>query len=408
MIRREAIGEIIEWVLTRGREDDDLGAILAGLATRLIECGLPICRLFLGMPTIDPTASVIQHVWWRDGDAATHKLPPNVALGSAYLQSPIRYLIERQQPGGRWKLDDPAVLRQFPVFEELRERGVTEYALSSVQFSEARTALAGAAMAIATDRRGGFTQDEIEAARQVLPALAIVAYRIVLLNVATQTLAAYLGPQTGGRVLRGMIRRGDSRIIAAALLLADLRGFTALVDSAPAEEVVAWLNEHFDVIGAAVVERGGEILKFLGDGLLAVFPVDGAEANLACGQAIEAALAARARNGELNTKREALGRPTLALNLVLHFGEVAYGNIGTARRLDFTVIGRAVNEASRMEALGKSLGRDLLLSESFTRHCDRATASLGEYELRGIAEKREIFVLAPTVTAVGPGKPEKV
>jgi len=394
MIRREAIDATIEWVLTRGREEDDLGAILAGLATRLIDCGLPLCRLFVGTPTIDPTASVIQYVWWRDGDAATHRLPPNATLGSAYLQSPIRYLIERQQPGGRWKLDDPAVMRQFPVLAELRERGVTEYALSSVQFSEARTALAGAAMAIATDRPGGFTQEEIDAAVEVLPALAIVAYRIVLLDVATETLGAYLGPQTGRHVLRGMIRRGDSRTIAAALLLADLRGFTALVDSAPAAEVVRWLNEHFDGIGAAVVEQDGEILKFLGDGLLAVFPVDGADAAEACARAIEAALMARARNAELNARREAHGQPTLALNLVLHFGEVVYGNIGTARRLDFTVIGRAVNEASRMEALGKSLGRDLLLSESFARHCGRATTSLGEYELRGIAEKREIFVLA--------------
>ena len=175
-----------------------------------------------------------------------------------------------------------------------------------------------------------------------------------------------------------MIRRGHSQTISAALLLADLRGFTALVDRAPGIEVVGWLNQHLESIGDAVTEHGGEILKFLGDGLLAVFGSDQIGAERACGEALSAAADACSRNAALKARRLAEGGPALDLSIALHFGDVVYGNVGTARRLDFTVIGPAVNELSRMEALGKALGRELLLSQSIALRCGRPVLSLGD------------------------------
>jgi adenylate cyclase len=386
--------ELINWILKEGCDGDDLGVILEGASERLAALGIPLCRTSLSMPTIDPAAAVVSYLWWRGKGLTTSELSPEEAWGAPYLRSPVRHLIERNEPRARWKLEDPEVVQQFPLFEELRALGITEYALRFVQFSRRRTALQGAALSIATDRAGGFTDAELEAAGGILPALSVVAYRIGLTRVAAETLGAYLGRETGARVLQGMIRRGDSEVIAAALLLADLRGFTALVDRAPATEVVGWLNQHLECIGDAVAARGGEVLKFLGDGLLGVFPAAQVGAERACSAALSTALDAGDRNAALNARRAREGGPALDLTIALHFGDVVYGNIGTARRLDFTVIGPAVNEVSRMEALGKSLGRGLLLSESLARRCGRPVESLGPHALRGIAGTREMYVVA--------------
>jgi adenylate cyclase len=198
--------------------------------------------------------------------------------------------------------------------------------------------------------------------------------------------------------------------VRAAVLLADLRGFTALAGRADPADVVGWLNEHFDAMGDPVLERGGKILKFLGDGLLAVFPVAGSGAEIegaACTLALAAAEDALARNAALNAGRAATGGPTLGLDVALHFGEVVYGNTGTARRLDFTVIGRVVNEASRMERLCDALGRHLLLSADFAQRCGVdagrgcSLESLDRHVLAGVGE-RELFAPAAASAAGEP------
>lgn len=387
--------ELTNWILEEGRDGDDLGAILGGLCERLAAQGIPLCRVSLGMPTIDPTAAVVNYLWWRDKGLTSAALTPDDAYGAPYQRSPIRYLMDRNLVGMRWKLEDPRAVRRFVLFGELRALGVTEYVLRFVEFSRGRTALQGAALSMATDRPGGFTDADVDAVGRILPALSAVAYRIGLSRVAAETLGAYLGPQTGPRVLQGMIRRGDSQVISAALLLADLRGFTALVDRAPGAKVVGWLNEHLECIGDPVAESGGEVLKFLGDGLLAVFASEGDDGDRACRAALNAAVDARTRNAALNARRTARSEAALDLSIALHFGDVVYGNIGTARRLDFTVVGPAVNEVSRMEALGKGLGRELLLSDSIAHRCGRPVLSLGPYELRGVAGTRELYIVAP-------------
>ena len=386
--------DLINRILEEGRDNDDLGAILEKVSEGLVAWGIPVCRTTLNMPTIDPAAGVLSFQWSREKGVMRSTFAPGVSSGTQFRRSPIGYLVERNLGGERWKLEDPEVVGRFPLFQELRAHGITEYALQIVPFSKGRTGLQGAALSMATDRPGGFSDPEIEEAARILPALSLVAYRIGLLHVATETLGAYLGPQTGARVLQGKIRRGDSQVISAALLLADLRGFTALVDRARGTEVVGWLNQHLECIGDAVAERNGEVLKFLGDGILAVFPAAPIGAEHACAEAVRAAIDASGRNAALNARRAAEGGPALDLIIALHFGDVLYGNIGTARRLDFTVIGPAVNEVSRMEALGKALGRELLLSESIAHRCGQPVLSLGPHELRGVAGMREMYVVA--------------
>jgi adenylate cyclase len=389
------MNDLINWILEEGRNSDDLGAILKGLSERFVAQGNPLCWTSLTMPTIDPTAAVLRFMWSRDKGLRSAALSPEDSYGAEYQRSPIHYLAERRILSERWKLEDPEVVHRFVVFEELRALGATEYALRFVRFGKGNTALRGAVLSVATDRPGGFADGEFEAVERILPALSVVAYRIGLSHVATETLGAYLGPQTGAHVLQGMIRRGDSQVISAALLLADLRGFSALVDRAPGKEVVGWLNQHLECVGDAVTERGGEILKFLGDGLLAVFASDRIGAERACNDAVGAAVDACGRNAALNARRATEGGPTLDLSIALHFGDVVYGNIGTARRLDFTVVGPAVNEVSRMEALSKELDREVLLSQSIAQRCGHPVLSLGPHELRGTAGTREMYGLAP-------------
>jgi adenylate cyclase len=386
--------DLINAILEEGRDLDDLGAVFEKFSERLVALGIPVCRTTLNMPTIDPVVAVLSFQWWRDKGLVRSTVAPDTAGSAQFQRSPIRYLIDRNLGRGRWKLDAPEVVDQFALFQDLRALGITEYALQLVRFSKGRTGLQGVALAMATDRPEGFADAEIEATARLLPAFSLVAYRIGLQHVATEALGAYLGPQTGAQVLQGRIHRGDSQVISAALLLADLRGFTALVDRCPGTEVVRWLNQHLECIGDAVAEHGGEVLKFLGDGVLAVFPATPSGADQACTAAVRAARDAARRNTALNARRAAAGAPTLDLSIALHFGDVLYGNIGTARRLDFTVVGPAVNELSRMEALGKTLGRGLLLSESIAHRCGQPVVSIGPHALRGVAGAREMYVVA--------------
>jgi len=180
--------ELINWILEEGRDSDDLGAIFTGVIERLVARGIPLCRANVSMPTIDPTAAVVSFRWSRDEGLTSASLTPEEAFGAQFRRSPIRYVMERNSSGERWKLEDPEVAQQFVLFEELRALGITEYALRFVPFSKRRTALQGAVLSIATDRPGGFTDAEFETFDRLLPAVSVVAYRIELSRVAVETL----------------------------------------------------------------------------------------------------------------------------------------------------------------------------------------------------------------------------
>jgi adenylate cyclase len=210
-------------------------------------------------------------------------------------------------------------------------------------------------------------------------------------------LAAYLGGDAARRVSTGQVQRGDVSRIAAAILYADLRGFTNFADETAPEEVIRRLNGVFDCLGEAVQSAGGEILKFLGDGLLAVFLArDDAALRVAAEAAFGAALRGQDKVAALNAMEAATGHAHLALDMALHAGELTYGNIGTAERLDFTVIGPAVNEATRLESLCKQIGSPVLVSESFVRAAPalgNRLRSVGLHRLRGVREPHEVFAL---------------
>lgn len=385
--------DLIDWVLQFATAHDDLDALLTGLSERLVEAQFPLLRASISLPTIDPSARAVAYIWWRGKGVATERVPHGEDQAENFQRSVIFDLQSRNRDMARFRLEDGEGIDRFALLRDMQSEGATDYLLRLVPFSGGSVALAGVALSVATDRRGGFSDDQCRLINCLVPALALAAYRISIAHIAADALGVYLGPQTGRRVLAGEIRRGEGERISAALLNADLKGFTHLTEREDPLRVVGWLNEHFEAIGNAVTKRGGEILKFMGDGLLAVFPVSDPQARPCpvCEEALAAAEEAIAANAAVNRRRVGSGEPPLDVDVVLHFGDVVYGNVGAARRLDFTVIGRAVNEASRMEALCDRLGVNLVVSEEFAKRCSRMTEGMGEFELRGIAGPRRIY-----------------
>ena len=249
------------------------------------------------------------------------------------------------------------------------------------------------ALSLATRRSGGFDADEVALFAATIPAVAFNLEVQALRRTARTLLDTYVGRQSGGRVLEGQIQRGSGETIRAVIWLCDLRGFTNLSEKLPRDKLIDLLNCYFGPMCDAVAAEGGEILKFIGDAMLAIFPID-ADAARTCTAALSAAERAQAALAQENHRRESARLPRIEYGLALHVGDVMYGNIGSDTRLDFTVIGPAVNLTARIESMCRQLGRQLLLSADFVEAGGVAAQSLGVFALKGVGADQEIF--APT------------
>lgn len=390
--------------MTDGSAESANRAAIAGLALWLIEstekqmtppqrfdgfCArlgavVPLSRVALLLETLHPEDSGIR-VTWQEGTLDRHEMPrAGMATSTAYLNSPI-YIVDETNRSFRWRLGEPT--RGMEVLDELAAEGATDYLIVPFPFQDTTRS---AAISFATRAPGGFRDEEVTLLHQAAALYAPSAERIMLRRIAVDLMAAYVGPNAGALVYDGRIDRGDVETITAAILVADLRGFTQLSEERPRDEVVALLNRWFDVLGDAIEAEGGEILKFLGDGLLAVFRGDG-ENSETCRRAMAASLVAHAGTRRLAAELVAGGGRSIACGQALHIGEVAFGNIGTRRRLDFTVIGPAVNHASRLQDLTKTLGEPILASDDFAAACPGALRPVGTHVLRGVATPIQLF-----------------
>lgn len=273
----------------------------------------------------------------------------------------------------------------FPLLEELRADGGTDYVAFAVSFGPGL--YNGMAGSFATDRPDGFSEDHIRALLGLRVPLGVAMKMRVQGDIARNVVRTYLGPRAGLRVLNGQIQRGDGETIPAALWYSDLRGSTALADTLPSDAFIALLNDYFEASAGAVLDHGGEILGFIGDAVLAIFPAEGggAEERAACARAIAASDEAAERMAVLNEARASTGAEALSFGLGLHFGEVMFGNIGVADRLSFNVIGQSVNEVCRLEELTRENGGAVLASAAFAQRIDAEWPVVGERILRGIA-----------------------
>ena len=355
----------------------------------IVRRGLPIFRGTLGLEVLHPEVSGWLHVWTDEATTVHESDRAGIATSASYLNSPTR-VVDETNATFRRRLDAPCP--DMPVLEELRALGGTDYVMVPLPFLDhTRTAVCS----FATRRAGGFSETDLDELERAARLLSPYAERHVLHRIAVDLLDTYVGPRTGRRIIEGRVERGQVELIEAALWFADLRGFTRLSEEAPLGEVLGTLNAAFDILVDVIEAHGGEVLKFIGDAVLAIFPTGpNRDQRTACRDAIRAAEALAARTEAANREREAAGLPPLSFAMALHVGTVAYGNMGAAHRLDFTVIGPAVNRASRLQELAKRLGRGIVVSELFAANVDARLVDLGRHELRDVQNPQRVFSLA--------------
>jgi adenylate cyclase len=391
------------WLLEDAGRIDSLMALFEAFVWQLVAAGLPLDRASLHVGTLHPQLYGFAWNWnIADGLCDEIQVGEDVLRDEAFLRSP---LAEVFRTGGLLRLDpaDPATAERFTLVDDLRALGITDYLALPLGGSGYHNVAT-----IATRTEGGFSPDAYRLLQRLLRLLALHVERHIALCIAANVLDTYLGAEAGRQVFEGTIRRGEGQRIEAVIWMSDLRGFTDLSDRLDAKDMLSVLNAYFSAMAGTVVDHGGEVLKFIGDGLLAVFPLDraypegsAAQAAVAAAQAAGAAVAGIDRAPPPELESVAGWRP-LRSGIGLHIGEVFFGNMGAPERLDFTVIGKAVNAASRVEGLTKPLGRPILMTAAVARALDDPPESLGFHVLRGVAEPVELFTPHDR-TEIGPG-----
>ena len=390
---REQIGgsPLISWLVQHAWLCKTPAELTEQLARQLQEIGIPLWRFNVNIWTLHPELAGQRFTWARDGGGVTESDTPHGILQTpAYLNSPVRH-VSAGLGGVRQRLDigDPEF--QFPVLDELRANGGTDYVAMPLPFSDGQFQT----MTLATDHPEGFSTAMLgQVFRAAIP-LGRFYEVLTLRRNAHDLFDTYLGHRTGRQILRGLTRRGDGEDIRAAILFCDLRDSTVLTESLSRQTYLDLLNDFFECAAEPVLAGGGEVLKFIGDAVLAIFPVEGEDADdaataNACQRASGAAQEIVARIAAVPARAD---RPSMHCAIGLHFGDVMYGNVGSPKRLDFTVIGTATNIAARLSGHCKTLEQSLLLSADVARHLPDTLHSLGAQRLHNVADDLEVFVI---------------
>ncbi|WP_298252603.1 adenylate/guanylate cyclase domain-containing protein [Bradyrhizobium sp.] len=378
---------VIHWLMTGARQRTDPSEFLDAFAQALRAAGVDVARITTGVPILHPQIFSFSGLW-QLGKGTTERLyRANAQANAIMANSPIRLAYEGKGPV-RFDLMAPPQPGEFDILGELRGENYTDYVVHSVPFADGSYK----ALSFATKCAGGFGDREVALFAAVIPAVAFNLEVQAWRRTARTLLDTYVGRQSGRRVLEGQIQRGAGETIRAVIWLCDLRGFTSLSETLPRDALIDLLNSYFGPMCDAVAAQGGEVLKFIGDAMLAIFPIsqDAAAAQI-CLAALAAAECARSALSEENGRRRNEGLPQIEYGLALHVGGVMYGNIGSDTRLDFTVIGPAVNLTARIESMCRQLSRSLLLSSDFVATGGIAAKSLGRHPLKGVAADQEIF-----------------
>jgi adenylate cyclase len=403
-MKHDEFDRIADWIVRSGLEGAEESGLLRGFCERCNEAGLPIARALALIDTLHPVHEGRVFRWRDDGQAEPREDYGRTDQGEAaalWQRSPFYHLVQSGQEELRRRIgfgEEPG----FEAVQEIRDQGNTDY------FAFVHRAAGGNAIGEmdnvysgwATRHPEGFSEADARALRRLVPMLGLAIKGAALGRIAGTLVEVYLGRDAGRRVLEGRIQRGVADRIGAVLWYSDLRGYTAITDTARPEEVIPLLNDYAEAVIDAVHEAGGDVLKLIGDGALAIFVAD--DPQQACRSALRAEASLRQRLRALNARRQAEGRPTTTVYLGLHIGEVFYGNIGSDDRLDFTVVGPAVNEVSRIASMCRSVDRGVVMSSDFaatTPQPERATlVSVGRHALRGVGRAQELFTLDPELT----------
>ena len=382
-------GPVIDWLAREGRLLKDPARLIDEMANRLVAAGAPLSRFTIGTQAIHPQFRTTAFQWRRDQGVTAAARPHGIEQTPDYIGSPIEELIKTGRPV-RYRLDR-LTPEHHSVLHDLAASGGTDYYATPMQQAHGRPP----ALTFMTDRPEGFTEDDIAKFRRLMDHLAPIAESHIGHRVSTTLLDTYLGRVVGEQILGGQIRRGDGTELNAVLWFSDLRDFTGMNERLSAAEMLELLNNYLQLVGDALSAHGGEILKFIGDGVMGYFPAEDA---LFLPMVTSNAVAAARRLIEdidaANAARAAFGAEQLRFGIGLHVGVVTFGNIGTLDRLDFTVIGPAVNRTARLEALTKELKVPVCASAEFNAACPTPMVSLGRHALRGVPEPVEVFTLS--------------
>lgn len=379
--------EIAAWIVQHGGVALDSVSFLGGLCTRFVDSGVPLWRVSCGIPTLHPELFV-RNIRWHRGRGAEEILRPHgIERSDTFRDNPFAALLDGAG-GFRRRLDAPEDALDYPLLRELKGEGGTDYVIMPLVFSTGQVNY----ISWTTDRAGGFETADLTLMYDLLPLIALRLEIEHAYNLGRTLLKVYLGEDSAEQVLAGTVKRAQGTVIRAAIWYCDLRGFTRMTEVLPQEKVIRILNDYFETMAEPVTRRGGEILKFMGDGMLAIFKFEDEDTVDACCRAMEAALDAQVGLDVLNRTRREHDLEPLRVGISLHLGDVVWGNIGARQRLDFTVIGRAVNEVARMDALCASLGYSLLTSESFAASCQLGDlVSIGKHRLDERLPPRELY-----------------
>lgn len=410
MTTNDGIDTLCDWLANAGLRGEPETSLVSGFCERAVAAGLPISRAMVLIDTLHPIYEGRLVRWGHDpskppvqeyGRTAmpeglvhlnTSAEQPSEAL-SSWRESPFFYMLQIGADTLRRRLtvENDA---EFSILHDYRTVGLTDYIAVVSRFApeSAIGEMDAVYSSWATDRAGGFDDQQIAVLTRIIPALALAFKAAALTRMIGTLMETYLGRDAGRRVLNGHIMRGVADRIDAVVWFSDLRGFTHITDSAP-EQIIPFLNDYADVIVSAIHAHGGDVLKLIGDGILAIFT--GSDRAHSCAAALAAATDMRNGVVAVNQRRARDSLPVTDVYLGLHVGKVYYGNVGSAERLDFTVVGPAVNEASRIATMCRSIEQPILVSQSFANvdGIRSRLVSVGRYALRGIAEPQELFTL---------------
>jgi adenylate cyclase len=382
-------GPVVDWLFSTGCKMNNDREFVRDLGNRLNACGAPVDRLRIIIRTLHPEIVGAACSWSKATDATSRvETPRRIRDTDRYIGSPLQQLVETEETV-RQRLDRlPEGAHR--AYTELLEEGFTDYLAMPVITAQGFTS----AIIIVTAKSDGFGVREVDNFHMLRDYLVPILEVQSLRHLAKSLLNTYVGKRTGEKVLAGMIKRGDADIINAALWFSDLRNFTRITETQDADLVLGMLNDYFEFVAAAVTARGGEILRFIGDAMLIVFPIDDKQDKRAsCQAAIDAAIDAQSTLESLNHRRRRQGQDAIEFGVGLNVGEVIYGNVGAPDRLDFTVMGPAVNRTARLESLTKETGRNILFSKEFADLIDEPVQSLGKHDMKGIDEPQAVYAL---------------
>ncbi|WP_205769525.1 adenylate/guanylate cyclase domain-containing protein [Microvirga sp. KLBC 81] len=396
------VASLTRWVMEAGLNGMTEPEILHGFCDRLVEAGLPVNRVNMIIDTLHPVYEG-RAFRWRKNRA---EIEPVVEYGRTnegeaaenWRRSTYYHLFHTGDDMLRRRIG-PEHPVDFVVLDELREEGQTDYLALAHRFAAEGSIgeMDCVYSSWTTDVDSGFSDDHVSLLRDLALPLALAMKCASLARITETLVTTYLGRDAGRRVLSGRIARGVADRIQAVLWFSDLHGFTRVTETTGPEQIIPFLNDYAEAIVSSIHDAGGDVLKLIGDGILAIFAAE--DPAQACRCALEAEKRMRARIRSLNENRASCNLPVTNAYLALHIGEVFYGNIGSQDRLDFTVVGPAVNEVSRIAALCRSVERDVLASSAFfsaASEDDRAAlVSVGRYALRGVERPQELFTLDP-------------